>query len=270
MARLAVFMICILTGSFFGCSAMIQKTYRSEEGYAVFSELVHRNQSLKSFKGIGEVTLRRAGKSYFSRLAWAGLEPDKLRVELIGAPGQPKVGFSSDGTWVYYFDSTGGEPTVKQISAKSTNLERFLAVSITSSEIVSLLSGRLPDYSPHAVRMTRDSVGGGYLLSLNPRWWQPDRQEIFLEPNKKEIRKIEIYRGTDLAYRVEFSEMRSLEGYRLPSEMRISDAEGNYFRLEIDRYWANAMISQELFRLESPPDSAKNPFSKAPGAGSTR
>ncbi|RJQ50372.1 MAG: hypothetical protein C4530_21730 [Desulfobacteraceae bacterium] len=270
MIRLSAVFICIATLSLLGCGAVIQRTDKgSEENFALVSELVHRNESLKSFKGIGEATLRKEGRSYFGRLAWAGSDPDKLRVEILGAPGQPKVGFSSDGARVYYFDSNGKGSTVKQISAKNPDLERFIAVSITSSEVVSFLAGRLPNYSPQRVRMSVDPNGDGYIVALNPRWWQTDRQEIFLDSKKRDIRKIENYSGTDLSYRVEFPKMQTLEGYRVPSEMRISDADGNYFMLRIDRYWANATTSPDLFRLETPQDAERKPFSGERGSGST-
>ncbi len=251
------FWVCwiALTG-FAGCSG-IQKappsvSEDSTEYQTLLASLVHRNESLKAFKGIGQANIRKDEKKYVVRLAWAGAEPGKLRVEMIGAPGQAKMGFSSDGEWVYYTDPRDSENPVKKISAKNPNLKNFLSIPVSANDIVTFLSGRIPDYEPHRIRFRQLADGKGYVMVLEKEWWKGARQEIFLDSGKREIEKIESYKAGVLMYRIEFPKMQTVKEYRVPSVLIISDNDGGFFKLNIDRYWANVALSPELFILKPP------------------
>ncbi len=211
-----------------------------------------RNETLKTFKGIGRASVRQDGREFFVRLAWAGADPGKLRVEMIGAPGQPKMGFSSDGEWVYYIDPEDAEDPVKRISSRNPNLKHFLPIPVTSADMVAFLSGRIPGFTPHRLRFRSLADDDGYVMVLEKHWWHGVRQEIFLDSAKTQIQKIESYKAGRLVYRIEFRKMKTVAGYSVPSVLMISDDQGQFFRLKIDRYWANAALSPELFILKAP------------------
>jgi outer membrane lipoprotein-sorting protein len=236
-----------------GCSGLVidqpPKPKNLIEIQTLLSELTDRNHSLKSFKGIGKVTVNRAGSEYSARLAWAGTQPDKLRIELFGAPGQPKAGFASDGKWLYYFDPSDTQHAIRKISSKDSSLRKFIYIPITSREIVTLLSGRIPDFAHYSFNLRKSHQG--YILILNKRWWT-GVQKIYLDPTKKKVQKIETFQGNSLVYRAEFLEMQTVKEYLVPLNLLISDNNGTFFRLHINRYWANVSVSPEMFQLKPP------------------
>jgi hypothetical protein len=138
---------------------------------ALLADLMQRNGSLKTFKGIGRANVQKDETEYFVRLAWAGAAPGKLRVEMIGAPGQPKLGFSSDGQWLYYTDPDDAEDPVKKRAAKNPDLKNVLMIPVTSTEIVDLLSGRIPDYAPHRLGFRTLADADRSVLVLKKQWW---------------------------------------------------------------------------------------------------
>jgi outer membrane lipoprotein-sorting protein len=241
-----------------GCSGLRQPPPTAgddpAEHHRLLNILVNRNEALKTFKGIGLATVRKNEKDYITRLAWAGSRPEKLRVELTGGPGLPKMGFSSDGSWLYYFNPEDSKTPVKKFSSKNPSLKSFLSVPITAVDIVTFLSGRIPDYAPLTVQCRRSVDGEGDVLVLKKEWWQNARQEIYLNTARTEIRKIKAYKGNFLEYCIEFAKMQTVKGFRVPSILTISDDDGSYFRLKIDRYWVNASISPDIFVLKPPPN----------------
>ncbi|MBW1994676.1 MAG: hypothetical protein JRI77_09530 [Deltaproteobacteria bacterium] len=191
---------------------------------------------MNSFKGIGKVHLRRNNISYYARVAWVGARGGKLRVELMGVPGHPKSGFSSDGEWLYYYDLQDRKNPVKRISSRDTSLKRFMIIAITVRDMVSLLSGRVPDYMYKKLEVKRWKASQGYVLVRK----------------KKDVVQIELFEWNSLLYRVEFQRIRSIGQFRIPMRLVFSNENGDIFQLDIERYWANASISSDTFILKPP------------------
>ncbi len=55
-----------------------------------------------------------------------------------------------------------------------------------------------------------------------------------------------------LAYRVEFDGFQTLNGYRVPSRLIVSNNDGLGFHLDVDRYWTNMSVSPSVFVLTPP------------------
>jgi len=206
------------------------------DAHNISLHLSERNESLNSFKGIGKVHLRRNNISYYARVAWVGARGGKLRVELMGVPGHPKSGFSSDGEWLYYYDLQDRKNPVKRISSRDTSLKRFMIIAITVRDMVSLLSGRVPDYMYKKLEVKRWKASQGYVLVRK----------------KKDVVQIELFEWNSLLYRVEFQRIRSIGQFRIPMRLVFSNENGDIFQLDIERYWANASISSDTFILKPP------------------
>ena len=215
------------------------------------SLLSNINHSLNTVKGIGKAHMTREGRSFSARVAWAGSLPGKIRVEVVNTPGQSKTGFSSDGSWIYYFDPSDAKVPVKKISTEDATLKRFVSITIRPDEAVSLLSGRAPDFSYQSVRMNRSNNSDGYVLIREKKWWK-GLQKIYIDHRQKEILKIESYAWNKLLFRAEFKKMMSVKGYRIPSRLVISNGEGDMFQLDVDRCWVNASIPPDMYVLRPP------------------
>jgi len=266
--RMGVLNLVAATLFLAGCSGFMQRQAPAPvdqaAAEAVYRSLTHRNNTLRSFKGIGKARIRNHGTDHHARLAWIGARPANLRVEVMGAPGQPKSGFATDGTELYYYDNRDESEPVKRISVKGLGLSRFISISISPRDIVSVFSGRIPDYASHSLRGQALSDGTGYRLTLTEKWWQGGRQEIYLDDLRRELQKIEVYAADRLVYRIEVLKMQTVQGFQVPAGLRLSNADGDSFHLQIDRYWANVPAGPDLFRLV-PPAGAPGALKFHPG-----
>ena len=240
--------LCFPACSLHKVSSTVPETSSGAQGLS--AALTQRNDSLNTFKGLGKVKLLREGRSYSARVAWIGSLSGKIRVELVGKPGQPKTGFSSDGAWLYYYSQDSQEP-VKKISTEDSTLKRFVSISIKTDEIVSLLAGRAPDFTYHTLRLERSKIGDGYILIREKKWWK-GLQKVYVDKSKKDIEKIEAYAWNRLVYKAEFRKVQSIKGYRIPSRLVISNEQGDVFQLDIEQFWANASVSPDMFVLHPP------------------
>ena len=248
----------------------------SEAGEIV-SYLKNQNLHLKTFKGMGRITFLENGKKDLTtRVAWAGSVPDRLRVVLRSVSGQPVVSVASDGQWIYLVDHTRGKFYKKH--SKDSTMKRFFSIPVTPEDIVHLLAGRVSvdKYDSAAVLRNNGSPGpmsgspsscrtavsnqeapcepeDGYILVLKKGWGGNTCQKIYLDANRKQVRKVEnFYLTGDLKYRAEFKTMQDIDGYRIPSRLVLTADDGSGFQLDVDRYWTGVSVSPSLFVLTPP------------------
>jgi hypothetical protein len=244
------------------------------ETKAVISILKNQNHTLKTIKGVGEITfLESEKKEMTTRIAWVASTPDKFRVALSSVSGHPMVSAASNGQWFYFVSHASGDFYKKRSS--NVNMKRFFSISIKSEDIVNILFGRIPvvEYDS-AVLMGNRSIKGrsgkavekpeisslnnntkgnknGYILLLKNRWG--NIREIIYLNNKENPDKIEMFGLTgEMVYRIELIRMQEIDSYRVPYRIRVSNDHGAGFHLDIDRYWTNAAVSPSVFTLEPP------------------
>jgi len=251
------------------------KEFRSpSETKAVISVLKNQNHTLKTIKGVGEITFfENEKKEMATRIAWVASTPDKFRVALSSFSGHPMVSAASDGQWFYFVSHASGDFYKKRSS--NVNLKRFFSISIKSEDIANILFGRIPVVKyDSAVLMEDRSIKGrsdkaverseisslnnddrgnkkGYILLLKNRW-RNIREKIYLN-GKENPYKIEMLDlSGEIVYRVELIRMQEVDSYRVPYRIRVSNDHGAGFQLNIDRYWANAAVSPIVFTLAPP------------------
>jgi len=220
------------------------------EARELTAALAARNHTLASFKGTGRLKLWQEGRGLSSRAAWVGSYPDKLRIAVMNAAGQPMASLSTDGQHLYLVSHAEGEFYKKQ-SANPT-LQRLISIPISSNDIISILTARLPIREYHAVEITVDESGRGYILSLATKW-RGVTEKIYLDEDKHSVLKVEIFGNSEkLSYRVVFQGKRQVDGFELPQKIIISDTEGNRFELDIDNYWTDVPLESSIFVLTPP------------------
>jgi hypothetical protein len=217
----------------------------------VVDRLQTTNQSLKSFKGTGKISLRQNGVlTLDQRVAWVGAEPVNLSIVVL-VSGFPAVRIASDGSWLYYVDSHDPKESYRKIRANDPSLERILAISINASDVISLLSGRIPQREYDTAILQPDSAGHGFVLILK-KWWTVIAR-IYLDADKSTVRQVEVFhRRGSLAYRAVFEQMQWVSDYRVPRILALSNDDGAYFQLIIDRYWADVEVSPSMFAVPAP------------------
>jgi hypothetical protein len=255
-------------------SSKISKTSKRlrppSETDATVSILKHQNHKLTTFKGLGRIVfLGSGGKDVSTRIAWVASVPDRLRITLSDITGQPIISAASDGHWLYLISYAKREFFKKR--ATSSNMKQFFSVSIKSQDVVNILAGRVPFGKYDSAVLVEDgslnrltgegsdtagtssSVGNdhGNTLILKDKWGNVI-EKVYLNPIN-DVQKLEKFNSTgDLLYRVEFHGLRQISGYRIPFRLKVSNAEGQGFKLDLDRYWADARVSPAIFTLAPP------------------
>jgi len=243
----------------------------SFEAEKIISTIENQNLKLKTFKGVGNIKFRtNKKKDVAGRIAWIASAPDRIRIVLSSVSGHPMVSIASDGQWLYLNSHSSGEFYRKPATASS--MKRLLTVPVKTEDMVDILAGRIPIHSyasvvltdnrsyvynteDHRVSTRNGSEGSrqnGCVLVLKKKWGDI-LEKIYLDEKKKNVQKVEMFNpsGT-LAYRVEFDRMQVIEGYRIPSRLRVSNNDGSDFHLDVDRCWVDAVAPPSVFVLTPP------------------
>lgn len=222
------------------------------EAVNLLSSINNKNQNLKTFKGIGTIKLwHNSNQRINERIAWAGADPSSLRIVVL-VSRHPAIKFSTDGNFLYYLDLTTKPPVFKKIRSTDARLDRLVSIPIRSSDVVSLLSGRIPIYNYTSANLIKNTLNKGYILVLKKRW-RGVMEKIYLNDNKSDIQKIEIFNPDgSLKYRATFKTMQYIKGYHVPLKLVISNDDGTGFTLDIERYMADAAVSPSMFVLAPP------------------
>ena len=218
--------------------------------------LENRNKKLKSFKGIGRITLLDNQKTQSARMAWMGLRPEKLRIEILGSPGQRTASISSDGKWLYWLSPSDQRFYKKRLGGET--LEKLVSLPVSIDDIRELLAGRAPvlDHD-HAMLGEKTGRGEQYLLILNKRE-QHGVQRILMDAEDGSVRTIERFdAGGRLVHRIDLDLPRRIEGFLIPFRVVISNDKGVAFQLHMERYWADVPVEASVFVLNPPEERSE-------------
>lgn len=243
----------------------------ASEANRIITTLKNQSQTLKTFKGMGSITFKTEGKKdYTSRIAWIASVPDKIRVTLISVSGQPAVSVASDGHWLYFISHLRGDFYKKP--ATTSSMKRLFSIPFNSQDVVDILAGRIPMPAYDSAVLMEDrshdetlgprtailqdekeNMGkNGYILVLKKSWGDI-LEKIYLDHTKKEVHMVEVFdRFGALVYRIKFSNIREVSGFRVPYRLLVSNDDGSGFQLVVDRYWTNTSVSPEMFVLTAP------------------
>jgi outer membrane lipoprotein-sorting protein len=236
-----------------GCSAVTGDLKEQDTALAVntVQRLRRVNHELTSFKGVGKIRIRSSDRAPVNeRVAWVGSAPEKLRIAVISA-GRPMLTIAADGRYLYLVDPNDPRNTFTKISTPDADLQRLLSIPLKSSDVVTVLAGRVPIAEHGSALLVRNTDGSGHILVLI-RWWRVV-ERIFLDDSLTEVKTVEIYDfGHRLRYRVNFRRMQEVDGYRVPEQLEINREDGSSVRLDIERYIAGVAVTPELFVIEPP------------------
>ncbi len=224
------------------------------EAQAVLQQLALTNASLSSFKGLGRIKVRNTDQAPLSaRVAWVASMPDKLSLAVLAA-GRPVIRVAADGQFLYWIDLQDPERSYAKMRTSDASLDRLIRIPITVTEIVALLAGRIPIRDHSRAFLQKDRETGQWILVLE-HWWRVVGK-IYLSADRQDVLRMEVF-DTDgkLRYRVDFEEMHTVSGYRVPRRLGLSNAAGSAVQLDIEQYLADVAVSGAMFVLP-PPDSA--------------
>jgi hypothetical protein len=223
----------------------------SAEALAILERLQQTNDRLKTFKGIGRLTVKKEGKVQMDdRVAWIGSDPLKLSVILF-VSGFPALRMASDGEWLYFQDGQQPGGPVQKLRSSDPDFNRLLSIPIHSSDIIELMRGRIPIREHRSASLQPLASGNGYVLLLKRIWGV--HQKIYLDAQKSEVRQTEVYDASgNLVFQANFMEMQLVDGYRVPSRLVVTGETQAMVQLVVEKYWPDIPVSPSMFVLESP------------------
>lgn len=232
----------------------VEETAARLEAEELWAHLAQANASLDTAKGLGRIKLWGAdGRPRAQRVAWVAATPDRLGLVVLAA-GRPVVRVAADGRFIYLVDLQDPDKSYTKKRTAGASLARLIRIPITVSDIVAILAGRPPVPDHSRVFLQNDEKTGLRLLVLKNRWRVVAK--IFIGSGPEDLRRVEAF-GADgkLNYRVEFEEMQTVQGYRVPLRLLLTDDAGNGVQLEIEQYQANMPVTPAMFVIP-PPDPA--------------
>lgn len=211
------------------------------------STIENTNNTLETFKGIGNLKLINTSTSMNTRAAWVGTNQGKFRVEIFGFPGQSSASYSNDGQFSYLYFYL--EDRLYIINSVNPSLEKILTLSITSNDLNSFLSGRVPIYE-YDIHKTELAISDkSYVLNLKKGCFGKI-EKIYIDKDQNNVQKVELFNlFGSLIYRAEFSKVQTINGYRIPFDIIISNNDGNRLHIQIDKYWTDVTVPLETFTL---------------------
>ena len=254
-------LVCLFVAYCAGCSSITTGRSReipdSEalvEARAALLNLNQQNAGLENFKGTGKIKVWQQGRLKLDeRIAWIGSKPSKISIVVL-ISGYPAIKMTSDGKWFYYYEVGEGAPIYKKIAVSDASLKRILSISIPTSDVLSLLSGRVPLREHQTALLLKQDSEPGYVMVLKRPWWGVI-EKIYFAENKAQVRRVEFYDRTgSLIYGAKFDAMQMVNGYQIPARLSITNGQGGDFQLDINRFWPNVQVTADMFVL-NPPDS---------------
>ena len=218
----------------------------------LLSTLKTQNEALFNFKGIGNITIRQYGHTQFDqRVAWIGERPVKFSIAVL-ISGYPAVKLATDGRWLYYVEVQGQETRFRKMATSDPDLKRLISIPISISDVIALLSGRVPLPEFDSVKFIQEISNQQFALVLTHSWWGI-QQKIFYDATRSRIQRVEVYhRSGSLRYRAEVENTQQIDGFEVPQRLRLSNDDGIDFLLDINRYWVNVELTPSAFVLTPP------------------
>ncbi len=226
------------------------------EAETLLINLKKKNNSLKAFKGIGRINLTQNQELISARMAFLGSKPSSLRIEVLSPTGQPTLSFSAHNETIYFISHFESKFFKKR--SKDANLKYLLSIHMNVSEVMELLTGRIPILDYTSCKLVRNDQKNGWVLVLKKRW-SGVCEKIYLDESRTKIYKIEIFSSQDtLKYRTVFEESIFIDNFEIPKRITITDNKNTLFNLRIDTYVTNIEVQENVFVLMPKDNQNKN------------
>lgn len=229
-----------------GCIHSSKRNFTADQQtQEILSSIQSINTELNTFKGIGSVKLLKDNQESSFRLAWAGENPDRLRL-IILVSGKKIESFAANENSFFLKSYTGAHDFIKRNSS-NTSLERLVDIPIKTNEIISLLSGKIPLTSYDYANTFKSPDNQTFILELSKSWWGVV-ERVFLDHEKK-ITGYEMVKSGKTVYSVSFNEFQDINNFRLPSNIFIISEDASCI-INFSNYYTNPEVEPALFTLQ--------------------
>ena len=169
-----------------GCASAPVRRQVSAEAEAALARLQERQAGFSDLRTLGDLRIRRDGKT--QRLSGVLLlrSPASLRFEALTSFGVPVVLVAGDAQSVTLWEVLDNRAVILPASPDSTR--RWLGLALGSEDLVAILSGRIrPIKNPSSVDLLPPDLLGPSLKLANA----DGEQRIWLDPETGQARQVE-------------------------------------------------------------------------------
>jgi hypothetical protein len=178
------------------------------------------------------------------------LRPDRLRIDLFGAPGRRTASVASDGKWIYLLSHADGRFHKKRRA--DDVLENMISIPVRLTDLNDFFTGRMPLRQYESARVETGASEKEVVLVLTDKW-RHNLEKLYIDTSGQTVQAIDMFdaEGT-LLFRADFDRNRSVGEYTVPFKMVISNRDGILCKLGIERFWADIPVSPSVFVLAPP------------------
>jgi outer membrane biogenesis lipoprotein LolB len=232
-----------------GCSHMFQAP--KEDAYArmLLDGVLQNNTALKQYKGLAGIRLQMNGRSQSGRIAFAAVQPDKMRVELLNMLGTPLTSLAGDGATVTIV--THDNHKQYHFRQTPTALASVIGVPIGIEDLQNLLAGRVP-VPPHvSAQLLPAPAGTSDVMLILKNRWNNVVARLQIDQETHDIKALwALDLNGALKYQIQWLQWKEVGRFRVPSKLVVESPASQRVILTMDRYWPNAKVPRSTFVLE--------------------
>jgi hypothetical protein len=212
---------------------------------SLIASLKERQNEIKSFRGLGELSLMVGSERQTTRVAWIGSQPGNLRVETLGLWGLPHLTFIINGSTFYLY--AHAEDRCFKGKATARSLSRLVSVPLRVEDLFVVLSGQVPVLPFRDAKIRRSEKAGQWCLALYKGWGRLV-ERMWIAEGGKTVEEIEVFNGRGkLQYRVAFTQVREVKGVWIPRRIIISNEQDPVLSLHVEEFLTEVAIPEGAY-----------------------
>lgn len=242
---------------FSGCATLPVLPPETPSPEFLLNQIRTRLQTFEGLKGLAQLKVSSAGKSFQVQEVLLVRRPAWLRAESLGPLGTPQFYLVTDGRELNLYNP--GENRYYRGRAIADHFSLFLPFPLEPAEIVSLLLGNpfMIDYDIASIRRFEEE--GLWTLELSSTL-RKERQVLWVNPFSWHILRAEFYRPA-LSQRLIFEDFRRKQDFLFPQKIQFMSFQPEArFTLEYLEVELNPPWTAQDFRLPVPPGATVVPL----------
>lgn len=243
MQLFMIYLLILLTG----CAQLFKPP--TDDAYArmVIERLLVQNEGLTQFKGMAKIQMKDEGRVRSGRIAFAAVQPNRMRVELLNTMGVPLTSLAGDGKHISILSHT--DKKHYRIRQSRTALEPLIHLPIGIEDLQSLLAGRIR-LPPHAFARFVETDGPQEVVVLKNRW-HGMVSKLQVDAQTHKIKNMQVFDGEGrLHYQIQWHQWKERGEFILPTKVTIESISQQSLEFVVDRFWPNAEVAPSTFVLD--------------------
>lgn len=243
------FLLAAAVMMYSGCASIKpEQTRKSDrEALETAQRLFDFNREIKASKGRGLLTIAAKNRRIQYRIAWAAESPDRARITLISS-GIPVETLLFNKSRITLYSHTG-QHSLKTYKSDDPSLERILSVPVKMSDIISVLTGKIP-VKPYDYAWFKETDSKKEPRSILLNVQSEKRMQQLIIDSDGGISEFSLLEGLEQpVYKVGFSGLQKFDSNSIFTRMAIKSESGETAVFRIQAFQKNPEMKDSVFNL---------------------